>query len=427
MSKPRAIEVFKPGRHTASNGKTINFTLRDLQQIVSSYDPSKHEAPLVVGHPKHDAPAYGWTKALRINARDRLEVVPQQLDPQFAELVRKGSYKKRSISVYEPDNPQNPVPGVYYLRHVGFLGAQAPAVKGLREVEFAASGGLTFEFAASDLSGRLRGALDKFRELLGQLGEAGESEDAAALTAELEQLATEVETEGAGGEISEEQAAEVAETAATDVVAELPDDLEPELVATIEAVIERRVAEALAAHAADTADLSEPARVRKPVSPPTPAPKQMDPALRAKSAELAKREALLAQREKEQRKREKEQRKREHLSFLERTLESGRPLPCTRDDALTLLEALDTIPAGTVSFGENDERTPLDVFRDSFIGSLKQQIVYAEVSGGADFAESTNSASAIADRAAKYQAEQEKLGNRIGTVEAVRHVTKGAQ
>ncbi|MFS2072756.1 hypothetical protein ACEN9D_28795 [Pseudomonas sp. CT11-2] len=29
------------------------------------------------------------------------------------------------------------MPGVYYLRHVGFLGAQPPAVKGLRPIELA--------------------------------------------------------------------------------------------------------------------------------------------------------------------------------------------------------------------------------------------------------------------------------------------------
>jgi hypothetical protein len=38
------------------------------------------------------------------------------------------------------------VPGVYYLRHVGFLGAQAPAVKGLRSPSFAASEAGVVEF-----------------------------------------------------------------------------------------------------------------------------------------------------------------------------------------------------------------------------------------------------------------------------------------
>lgn len=62
---------------------------------------------------------------------------PDQVDPAFAEMVDKGSFKKISASFYHPDSPNNPVPGVYYLRHVGFLGAQPPAVKGLRPVEFA--------------------------------------------------------------------------------------------------------------------------------------------------------------------------------------------------------------------------------------------------------------------------------------------------
>ncbi len=51
-------------------------------------------------------------------------------------MVKAGRFKSRSASFYHPDNPNNPKPGVYYLRHVGFLGAQPPAVKGLKAVEF---------------------------------------------------------------------------------------------------------------------------------------------------------------------------------------------------------------------------------------------------------------------------------------------------
>ena len=419
MSKPRAIEVFKPGRHTASNGKAITFTARDLQQIASSYNPALHEAPLVVGHPKHDAPAYGWTKALRVNRAGRLEVVPQQVNPQFAELHRAGSFKKISVSLYEPGDPNNPKPGGYYLRHVGFLGAMAPAVKGLRDAEFSGPATLTIDFAASELSSRLRAFAQRVGELASWLTGVEDAPDVSALASEIDALATEAETDATEAVADAE---DVAADVADGVASELPGDLEPEQVAAIEEIVERRVEEVLleqANGASGTADLSEPRRtkMRTPVSR----------VAHREPREQRQREASLNAREASLDAREKAQRKREHLAFLERTLESGRPLPCSRDDALTLLEALDTIPAGTVSFGENDERTPLDVFRDSFIGSLKQQIVYAEVSGGADFAESTNSASAIADRAAKYQAEQEKLGNRIGTVEAVRHVTKGAQ
>jgi hypothetical protein len=50
----------------------------------------------------------------------------RDLAPEFVEWVRKGLYRKCSISLY-PD---------MRLRHVGFLGAAAPAVKGLLPVRF---------------------------------------------------------------------------------------------------------------------------------------------------------------------------------------------------------------------------------------------------------------------------------------------------
>ncbi|WP_090387768.1 phage protease [Pseudomonas anguilliseptica] len=132
----KPLHIFKPGKHTAMSGDSFNFSETDLAATVRAYDPALHEAPLVIGHPKHDAPAAGWVKSLQANA-EGLIAEPQQVDPAFAEQVGKGSYKKISASFYHPDAPNNPVPGVYYLRHVGFLGAQPPAVKGLRAIELA--------------------------------------------------------------------------------------------------------------------------------------------------------------------------------------------------------------------------------------------------------------------------------------------------
>jgi hypothetical protein len=130
----KQIQIFKPGKHTASNGVAITFTEADLKACAAAYDPAKHEAPIVVGHPTHDAPAYGWAKSLAY--ADGLEVEPHQVDQAFAEMVDRGAFKKISASFYSPDSPSNPVPGVYYVRHIGFLGAQPPAVKGLRNPEF---------------------------------------------------------------------------------------------------------------------------------------------------------------------------------------------------------------------------------------------------------------------------------------------------
>ncbi|MHC8342254.1 phage protease [Pseudomonas sp. RT6P73] len=132
----KPLHIFKSGSHTAMNGVSFDFSESDLAATVDAYDPALHEAPMVIGHPKHDAPAAGWVKSLTATAQG-LIAEPQQVDPAFAEQVAKGSYKKISASFYHPDAANNPVPGVYYLRHVGFLGAQPPAVKGLRPIELA--------------------------------------------------------------------------------------------------------------------------------------------------------------------------------------------------------------------------------------------------------------------------------------------------
>lgn len=138
MSDLRPIEIFRPGRHTAMSGAVIEFTEPDLEAAASAYDPATHEAPLVVGHPRHDAPAYGWVSNLAY-ADGSLQATPGQVDESFSEMVRNGRFKKVSASFYTPDSPANPKPGAYYLRHVGFLGAQPPAVKGLKQAEFADS------------------------------------------------------------------------------------------------------------------------------------------------------------------------------------------------------------------------------------------------------------------------------------------------
>lgn len=54
------------------------------------------------------------------------------------ELVGAGRYRKISASFFSGAAPGNPCPGALYLKHVGLLGAAAPAVHGLQAVELAA-------------------------------------------------------------------------------------------------------------------------------------------------------------------------------------------------------------------------------------------------------------------------------------------------
>ncbi|ECN6755369.1 peptidase [Salmonella enterica subsp. enterica serovar Newport] len=140
------IHIFRAGTHTDMHGRRINFSDADLNEIAQNYNPALHEAPIVVGHPKTDAPSYAWVSGIKKD-RDGLKAEPRDIDPQFAELVKNRRYSKVSASFYCPESPGNPTPGKYYLRHVGFLGAQPPAIKGLKQVSFAEDEEGVVEFA----------------------------------------------------------------------------------------------------------------------------------------------------------------------------------------------------------------------------------------------------------------------------------------
>lgn len=144
----KKIHIFTIGKHTSAAGTTHEFGESLLQDAANVYSPELHEAPIVVGHPKDNGPAYGWIKALNYSDGD-IEAIPHQVSVEFEESVKAGNYKKVSASWYTPDHPQNPAPGNLYLRHVGFLGAQPPAIKGLRPVEFNETEGETIEFEES--------------------------------------------------------------------------------------------------------------------------------------------------------------------------------------------------------------------------------------------------------------------------------------
>jgi len=129
------FEIFKAGDYPQGR-----FTRADLEQIAGGYDPALHEAPIVIGHPKNDDPAFGWIEALKTDS-GRLLAKPRQVVPEFARLIRDGLYKKVSVRLSKAIKD-----GQWYLKHVGFLGAQAPQVTGLLPVQFQDDGSdATFE------------------------------------------------------------------------------------------------------------------------------------------------------------------------------------------------------------------------------------------------------------------------------------------
>lgn len=133
----KRIHVFKAGDQTSAQGVARSFSTKDLDQVVASYDPVIHEAPLVLGHQgdSDSLPSYGWIKGFTREG-DNLYADVAFTDVA-KDLVKDGHYRKVSISFYSPDSQINPHPGKWTARHLALLGAAPPAVKGLEPFNFA--------------------------------------------------------------------------------------------------------------------------------------------------------------------------------------------------------------------------------------------------------------------------------------------------
>jgi hypothetical protein len=340
MSTQKSIHIFKPGTHQAMNGAVLNFSETDLAASAAAYDPALHEAPLVVGHPKADAPAYGWVKTLQY-AESGLHAEPDQVDAAFAELFSAGRFKKISASFYTPDSPSNPKPGVYYLRHVGFLGAQPPAIKGLKQAEFADADEGVVEFSewssnapGNDDTSAIPGGRDdvqnaslwrNIREWL--IGKFGQDEADKVVP----QYAVQQLEQSAQQELMEEAAEQ-------DGCCQQPAFSE----------------------GGDPMSAEEKARLAE---------------LEAENAKLKKQQADFA----ETQKRDKQAAQHaSNLSFAENLIKEGRLLPCQQDLVVATLDFM----AGqeqVVEFGEGDGKKPLlDAVKNDWLAKAPKVIDFGE-------------------------------------------------
>lgn len=139
----KLFQIFRAGTHTSAGGTPLVFSKQDLEHMAAGYSKKRLRAPLVLGHPADNIPEYGESDALFVN--DGKLYAQATVSDTLQEMVRAGRYKYVSPSLFAPDSPLNPTPGVYYLRHIGFLGAQPPAVKGMAALKFSeCSGNLSF-------------------------------------------------------------------------------------------------------------------------------------------------------------------------------------------------------------------------------------------------------------------------------------------
>lgn len=137
------IEVFRAGTHTDSKGRSCTFTQADLDEIVGNM--ALGPAPAVLGHPKHNDPAYAWARDGGVKREgDALFVKFEDINPAFEAGVDGGAYRERSVSIFKDKDAG------WRLRHVGWLGAVPPAITGLTPLDYSASVD-DYEFSSEDL------------------------------------------------------------------------------------------------------------------------------------------------------------------------------------------------------------------------------------------------------------------------------------
>lgn len=364
------LAVFAPGTHTAMDGRTITFTPEDCIDLANSYDPSVSEAPFVIGHPSLTAPAYGWAE--RLEYRDGIVyAAPRQVNPAFAEAFNAGSYKKRSLSIYQPDSPGNPKPGHFYARHVGFLGAVPPGVKGLPDAQFAEASGDNgpLEFALPWEADNLASLFQSIRDWVIQ-------------------------------ETTIEQA----------------DSIIPQW--RIQSILDSATDERKSISPLAYAEETNVDPNKKTTSTATD--------FAEREAELAAREAKLAADEEVARTRQLEEKRTATVAFADGLVKGGSILPRQKT---AIVEVLMNLSQEPLSFSEGEttiSQSPEALLRE--ILSTKPAVVnFSEKTGTADDPVDFADASALATAAQNYQAEQAKQGRTISMTDAVNHVKKGAQ
>lgn len=338
----KTIEIFRAGTHIGQDGKRYVFSDADVTAIAAAYDPAKFSAPVVIGHPKSEDPAYGWADAVRVRDDGVMEADVDKINPAFAELVDNGSYKKVSAAFYPADHPNNPTPGQLHLRHIGFLGAAAPGVQGLAPVAF----------ADGDDDGLITFALgEEFRPLVWLARSLGR-----VMRRHRDQIIAEDGVEAADKQMPEYEIESAVEAAT-------------------------RLDQAIEQRPGGGVRFAEGDPVIEPSSSDASGAAARQAELDRREADVAAREQVVADRDAQASADAREARVAEDAAFADGLIDGGRLPPGHRAAVLGFCEALGD--ADMIAFSEGEEaRDPRKAFQDFMTANLGVSIRFDEIAGG---------------------------------------------
>lgn len=321
--------VFKVGTHKDGAGRDLQFTEEQIDEIIRMNEGRLAEVKAVLGHPRTDDPAYGETGALKKVVKDGVAYLYAKLKnavAEFAEMVNAGMYNRVSIALY-PD---------LRLRHIGFLGATPPAVKGLAPVQFedGEAAEMVIEFSEREqwaMSGALKSVGRMFQRLRDFLvGEYGaEKADTVVPSEQLDWLredAIEVQPTPEPGPVFNEPH--------PDSGGDMPDEK-----------VQQQLEELQGQFNELKAQLTTVTQERD--------------ALKGTIAES-----------------ERKQLRTECMAFADALVNEGRLIPAQRDIVVGVMEQL--APAGEYEFAEGVSEKPLDAFK-KLLRTYPERIEFAEV------------------------------------------------
>ena len=370
-SKKFQIEVFRPGTFTPMVGGPVTYSEADVAAIAESYDADVFPAPVVVGHPTADAPAFAWIESLTYDGdSQRLFATVSDVVPAFAEALAAKAYRKVSMAFFPPNASNNPKPGAWHVKHLGFLGGAAPAVPGLATVSYAGDTDESVVFVNS--AGAIRDTASMFRRMRDFM----------------------IDNFGL------EKADEVLPGWEIDWLDNRADD--------------------------ETSP-------RYSEKPQTETPEMGDDPKKtaADDAAFAEREGKIAERENNLAAQERKTRLSECDAFCEQLIADSRLLPAKKAETVALLDFVGSQEQTEVSFAGPDHKPGDAEIKQPALDTLKsllkaqpKQVAFGATDLGDAPGEELKDGKAIANAAKTYRKQQTDAGNDISFSEAVEHIAK---
>ena len=374
------IDICRAGTWRDTAQREVAIDEGRLDRIVAAH-ASADPAPVVVGHPEIDAPAFAWIDGLR-RTGDRLQAKLRDIAPAFREAVEAGRYSGRSIALQGDA-----------LRHLGFLGGRAPAVPGLAPTQFAAEADTVLHFAAAERpDGSTALAAWSERAVLHAI--------ARTLRGVRERIIAADGVDAADAAINEFDLETITEAA------NAPPDSDA-------------ARPAMAAPDPTTQADDDPANDGQEGAVP-PVTETDETALAAKDAALAARESALTTREAEHAARD---RLATADAALKPHIEAGRILPAERAGLAALLASLPDGDDETLTFaaadGTGEVREAPRAVLEHLLGALPKRVEFNTLAGGAAPEAAREDSQAIAVEARALMASEAQRGVTLTPVEAV--------